>query len=130
VGADYDAGFEAGRASRDAEFEALEAVADYWYFRACNPGVKTADQKIIDSIIAGKEAVERRQAKYKELDALEEAWFNHARQLISDTDLTDIQIAVKVGLFAPTVAHIREEMGREAIAFPPRQSHTEPGAEW
>lgn len=104
---DYDEGFAAGVASRDAEFEALQHVADYWYFRACNPKAKTADQKIIESIIDGMEVREERRKKRAELDAVEEQMFNHARQLIGETDMTDVQIAVKVGLFAPTVANIR-----------------------
>ncbi len=107
MSADYDAGFEAGKASRDAEVDALQHVADYWYFRACNPGVKTADEKIIDSIIAAKESLEQRRLKYIELDAVEEMAFAGARALIRETDLTDVQIAMKVGLFAPTVANIR-----------------------
>jgi hypothetical protein len=116
----YDAGFADGKASRDAEVEALNHVADYWYFRACNPGAKTADEQIIDSIIDGMEVRERWEKKRKELDAVEEQMFNQARELIMTTGMTDIQIAVKVGLFAPTVGVIRHDLGNEVY-----ETHTE-----
>lgn len=107
MSAEYDAGFAAGRASRDEEFEGLQRVADYWYFRACNPGARTMDQKLIETIIDGMEANEERKRKWSELDEIELMTFNQARDLIKTTDLTDLQIAVKVGLFAPTVANLR-----------------------
>ena len=108
----YDAGFAAGRASRDEEFEGLQRVADYWYFRALNPHAKTMDQKLIETIIDGMEANEERKRKWHELDDIELLTMNNARDLIRTTDMTDIQIAVKVGLFAPTVANLRTEMAR------------------
>jgi hypothetical protein len=110
VSADYDAGFEAGKASRDAEFEALHHVADYWYFRALNPNAKTADQKIVESIIDGMEVREYRAKKRAELDAMEDQMLQSARGMVMTTDMTDIQIAMKVGLFAPTVANIRASL--------------------
>lgn len=107
MGAEYDAGFEAGRASRDAEFEGLQRLADYWYFRACNPNAKTMDQRIIETIIDGMEVNEERKRKWHELDDIEQMSFNKARDLIRTTDQTDVQIAIACGLFAPTVANIR-----------------------
>jgi hypothetical protein len=107
VSADYDRGFAAGQASRNAEFAALHRVADYWYYRACNPGAPSPEQKVVDSIIAGMEINEERKRKREELDAAEAALFNEARRLLSETDLDDVQIAVKVGLFAPIVTNIR-----------------------
>lgn len=104
---DYARGYAEGYAAREQEMMGLEEVANYWYFRANNPGVKTADQKIIDSIIQGIEVREGRAKRFAELDAEEELMFNQARHLIKTTDLTDVQIAVRSGLFAPTVANIR-----------------------
>jgi hypothetical protein len=106
MSADYDAGFEAGKASRDAEFDALHRVADYWYFRACNPGVKTAEQKVVDSIIAGMEVNERWEKKRQQLDEAEQVLFDQARALIAE-GMDDIDVASKVGLFLPVVANIR-----------------------
>lgn len=104
---DYARGYAEGYAARDAEVEALQHVADYWYFRACNPNAKTAEEKIVESIIDGMEVRENRRKKYAELDAVEEQKFSQARELIATTDMTDVQIAMQVGLFAPTVANIR-----------------------
>ena len=110
VSADYDRGYADGYAARSveskAEFEALHVVADYWYFRANNPGVKTADQIVVESIIDGMEVRERRARMRAEMDAADAAKFAEARALIAG-GLDDVDIAVKVGLFAPTVANIR-----------------------
>ena len=102
----YDTGFAAGRASRDEEFEGLQRIADYWYFRAVNPGVPSPEQKIVDSIIDGIEVNERREKVRAELDAVEAALFEEARVLMAD-GMDDIDIAKKVGLFLPVVANIR-----------------------
>jgi hypothetical protein len=104
--AGYQSGFEAGRASRDEEFEALERVADYWYFRANNPGLKTTEQKIIDSIISGMEANEERRKKYAELDEAERVLFQRARDLI-EIGVSDVDVAREVGLFLPIVENLR-----------------------
>jgi hypothetical protein len=106
MSADYDRGYAAGRESRDAEFEALEAVADYWYFRANNPGVKTTEQKVIDSIIAGMEVREARMKRHAELDAIEQERFTEARELIAQ-GMDDVAVATTVGLFLPIVQNLR-----------------------
>jgi hypothetical protein len=103
---DYDAGFAAGQASRNPEIDALQRIADYWYFRANNPGVKTVEQTVVDSIIDGMEVNERRRKVREELDAVEAALFDEARALIAE-GLDDVTVAVKVGLFVPIVANIR-----------------------
>jgi len=103
---DYLAGYEAGRASRDAEFEGLQRVADYWYFKALNPGVKTYDEKMVDSIIAGMEANEQRRKQFEELDAREKELFQRARELIDD-GMDDVDVAKQVGLFLPIVQNLR-----------------------
>jgi hypothetical protein len=102
----YDAGFAAGRASRDEEFEGLQRVADYWYRRALHPSEPSPEQKIVDSIIDGMEVNERRERVRAELDAVEAALFEEARVLMAD-GMDDIDIAKKVGLFLPVVANIR-----------------------
>jgi hypothetical protein len=107
VTSDYERGYAEGYAVREAEFEALSLLADHWYFRACNPTAKTADQKMIESIIEGMDVREERRKKREELDAAEARLFDQARELIANTDLSDVQIAVQVGLFAPVVANLR-----------------------
>jgi hypothetical protein len=106
VSAEYDQGYADGIASRDPEVEALQRIADYWYFRANNPGIKTAEQKIVESIIDGIEVNERRRKVREELDAVEAALFDDARGLIAE-GLDDATVARKVGLFLPIVANIR-----------------------
>ena len=106
MSAEYDAGFAAGRASRDEEFEGLQRVADYWWFRCLNPGVRSPEQKIVDDIITGMEINEERRRTRERLDAVEAAMFDEARELI-DAGLDDIDIAKKVGLFLPIVANLR-----------------------
>jgi hypothetical protein len=106
VSADYDAGFEAGCRSRDAEFDALHRVADFWYFRANNPGVKTPDEQVVESIIDGMEVNERRRKVREELDAVEAALFQEARVLIAE-GMEDNDVARKVGLFLPIVENLR-----------------------
>ena len=106
VSAEYDAGFTAGQASRDEEVNALNRIADYWYFRAMNPGAKTPEEKIVDSIIDGMEVNERREKIRAELDAVEAAMFDEARTLIAE-GYQDIDIAAKVGLFLPVVVNLR-----------------------
>lgn len=107
MSAEYDAGFADGRASREAEFEGLQRVADYWYLRALNPGVKSPEEKIVDSIIDGMEVNERWEKTRADLDAVEAAMFDEARALIAE-GYDDLDIAKKVGLFLPIVANIRE----------------------
>lgn len=104
--AEFESGFEAGRASRDAEVEALQRVADFWYFRANNPGVKTADEKVVESIIDAMEVNERRRKIRDELDAVEAAMFDEARTLIAE-GMDDSEVARKVGLFLPIVENLR-----------------------
>lgn len=106
MSAEYDRGFADGAASRDVEFEALHRVADYWYFRACNPGVKTPDEKVVESIIDGIEVNERWRKKREDLDAAEEVLFEEARVLIAE-GMDDIDVAKKVGLFLPIVQNLR-----------------------
>lgn len=103
---EYERGFAAGYASRDTEYEALEQVADYWYFRANNPGVKTHEQKVVESIIDGMEVRAERERIRVELDAVESRMFEEARALIAD-GLSDIDVAKKVGLFVPIVKNLR-----------------------
>jgi hypothetical protein len=103
---EYERGYAEGYAARESEFEGLQRVADYWYFRACNPGAKSADEKAVDSIIAGMEANEEWRRKREALDAAEHALFDEARGLIAE-GLDDVTIATKVGLFVPIVENIR-----------------------
>jgi len=103
---DYDAGFAAGRASRDEEFEALQRVADYWYFRALNPDAKSPEERIVDSIIDGMEINEERRRARERLDAVEAELFDEARALIAEGQ-DDIAVATKVGLFLPIVQNLR-----------------------
>jgi len=106
MSAEYEAGFAAGHASRDEEFEALQRIADYWYARAVDPNGRSPEQKIVDDIITGMEINEERRRTRERLDAVEAAMFDEARELI-DAGLNDIDIAKKVGLFLPVVANIR-----------------------
>lgn len=103
---EYERGYAEGYAAREAEFEGLQRVADYWYFRACNPGSKTTAEKVVNSIIVGMEVNEEWRRKRDELDAVEQAMFAEARGLIAE-GLDDMTIATKVGLFAPIVENIR-----------------------
>lgn len=98
--------FEAGRASRDEEVEALQRIADYWYARANNPGMKSPEQKIVDSIIDGMEVNERRRKIREELDAAEKELFQQARDLIAE-GMDDVTVATTVGLFLPIVENLR-----------------------
>jgi hypothetical protein len=107
VTAEYDRGYAAGRASRDDEFEALQRVADYWYFRAQNPGAPSPEKVLVESIIDGMEVNEERRKKYAELDAAEQELFQRARDLI-EIGVEDIEIAKEVGLFLPVVRNLRE----------------------
>lgn len=106
MSAEYDRGFAAGKASRDAEVDALNRVADYWYFRANNPGVKTMEQQIVDSIITGMEVNEARRKRREELDAAEQELFDQARALLAE-GYSNIAVAAKVGLFLPIVENLR-----------------------
>lgn len=103
---DYERGYAEGYAAREAEFEGLQRVADYWYFRALNPSAKPPEQKMIDSIIDGMEANEARAKRYAELDAEEQERFQQARALIAE-GYSNIAVAVKVGLFLPIVENLR-----------------------
>jgi len=106
LGADYTLGYAAGAASRDAEVEALQRVADYWYFRACNPNAPSPESKIVDSLIRGQEENEERARKWAELDRIEQEKFSQADALIAE-GWDDMDIAVKVGLFVPIVQNLR-----------------------
>lgn len=106
MSAEYDRGFAAGVASRDVEVAALERVADYWYFRALNPGAVSPEGKMVNTLIQGMQENEERNRKRAELDAADAAKFSEARRLIAE-GLSDTEVAVKVELFAPTVANIR-----------------------
>jgi hypothetical protein len=103
---EYNRGYAAGVASRDAEFEALQRVCDYWYMRACNPNAPSPESKMVNSIIAGQEANEERARKYAELDAIEQAKFAEASDLIAE-GYDDIDVATKVGLFVGIVENLR-----------------------
>lgn len=103
---DYERGFAEGRASRDADIEALERVADFWYFRANNPRSEWPEVKMVNSIIDGKEANEERARRYAELDAEEQRKFQEARGLLAE-GLSDIDVARKVGLLVTVVANLR-----------------------
>ena len=103
---DYDAGFAAGRASRDEEFEGLQRVADYWYRRALDPSAPSPEQKIVDDIITGMEINEERRRARERLDAVEAELFDEARALIAEGQ-DDIAVATKVGLFLPIVQNLR-----------------------
>ena len=103
---EYDQGYEAGRASRDDEVEALQRVVDFWYFRANNPRSAWPEVKMINSIIDGQEANEEQRQRFAELDAEEKRRFDEARTLIAE-GMEDIDVAKKVGLFVPIVANIR-----------------------
>lgn len=102
----YEQGYADGYAAREAEFEGLQRQLDYWYFRACNPGVKTADQKMIESIIQGMEVNEERRKKFAALDAAEAEMFEEARALLAQGK-SDIEVATEVGLFLPIVENLR-----------------------
>lgn len=102
----YDRGFDDGVASRDAEVDALMRVADYWYFRAQNPGVKTADQRVVESIIDGMEINEERARRYAALDAAEQEMFARARARLNQ-GATAIEVATEVGLHLPIVNNIQ-----------------------
>lgn len=104
--ADYERGFEAGQASMRAEVDAVQRIADYWYFRANNPRAKWPESVMVNSIIEGMEVNEERQRRFAELDAEEQRKFDDARSLIAE-GLGDIDIAKKVGLFVPIVENIR-----------------------
>lgn len=106
MSAEYDSGYEAGRASRDDEVEALQRIADFWYFRANNPRSEWPEVKMINSIVDGMEANEERRKRFAELDAEEQRKFDEARALIAQ-GLGNIEVATKVGLFVPTVQNIR-----------------------
>jgi hypothetical protein len=106
VTAEYDSGYAAGRASRDDEVDALQRLADFWYFRANNPRSEWPEVKMVNSIIDGQEANEERRKRWAELDAEEQRRFDEARALIAE-GMDDVDVAVKVGLFVPTVANIR-----------------------
>jgi hypothetical protein len=106
VTGEYNRGYAAGRASRDAEFDALQRVADYWYLRACNPGMPSPEAKMVNNLIAGQEANEERARKYAELDAIEQAKFAEAEALIAE-GYEDIDVATKVGLFLGIVQNLR-----------------------
>ena len=103
---EYQRGYAAGYAAREAEFEGLQRVADYWYFRALNPNAKTSDQKMVESIIDGMEVNERWTRLRAELDAEEQARFQQARDLIAEGH-SNVDVAVKVGLFLPIVENLR-----------------------
>lgn len=102
---DYERGYAEGYAVREAEFEGLERVADYWYFRALNPTAKSPEQKMVDSIIEGMEVNAERAKRFAELDAEEQAKFEEARSLLPS--MTDIEVAKKVGLLVTVVANLR-----------------------
>jgi hypothetical protein len=104
--AEYESGFADGRASRDAEVEALNRIADYWYFRANNPGAKTPGEKVVDDIIAGMEVNEERRRTREALDAAEKELFQKARDLIAE-GMEDLDVAATVGLFLPIVQNLR-----------------------
>jgi hypothetical protein len=103
---DYDRGYADGYAAREAEFEGLQRVADYWYDRALNPSAPSPEKKMVDSIIAGMEANEERRKKYAALDAVEKELFDEARSLLAE-GLSDIDVAKRVGLFVPIVENLR-----------------------
>lgn len=106
MSAEYDRGYADGYAAREAEFEGLQRQLDYWYFRACNPGAKTADQKMVESIIQGMEVNEERRKKWAALDAAEAEMFEEARALLAQGK-SDIEVATEVGLFLPIVENLR-----------------------
>lgn len=103
---EYERGYAEGYAAREAEFEGLQRQADYWYFRAMNPGVKTADEQVVDSIIEGMEVNERRAKQWAALDAVEQELFAEARGLIAE-GMDDMEVAAKVGLFIGVVQNLR-----------------------
>jgi len=103
---EYERGYAEGYAAREAEFAGLERQLDYWYFRAMNPGVKTADEKVVDSIIEGMEVNERRAKQWAALDAVEQELFAEARGLIAE-GMDDMEVAAKVGLFIGVVQNLR-----------------------
>jgi hypothetical protein len=103
---EYDRGYADGYAAREAEFEGLQRVADYWYARALNPSAPSPEKKMVESIIDGMEANEDRRRKYAALDAAEKAMFDEARALLAE-GLSDLDVAKKVGLFMPIVKNIR-----------------------
>jgi hypothetical protein len=103
---EYDRGFAAGRASRDEEFDALQRVVDFWYFRANNPRSEWPEVKMVNSLIDGMEANAERERVRAALDAAEEELFSEARDLIAK-GMADIDIAKEVGLFLPIVQNIR-----------------------
>jgi hypothetical protein len=106
VTSDYDRGFADGVTSRDAEFEALERMVDFWYFRANNPRSAWPETKMVNSIIDGMEAREEWRKKREALDAAEQKKFDAARALIAE-GLEDIEVAKRAGLFLPIVANLR-----------------------
>lgn len=106
VTGEYERGYADGYAAREAEFEGLQRVADYWYFRALNPNAKSPERKMIDSIIDGMEANEERARRWAELDAAEQEAFQRARDLIAEGH-SNVDVAMKVGLFLPIVENLR-----------------------
>lgn len=103
---EYERGYADGYAARQAEFEGLERVADYWYTRALNPTAKSPEAMIVASIIDGIEVNERRAQARARLDAVEQELFAEARGLIAE-GMDDVTVAMKVGLFVGVVANLR-----------------------
>ena len=104
---DYDRGYADGMAAAQAKIDGLERVADYWYFKANNPGVLTPGERVVASIADGMDAEEERRKRYARLDLIEAKKFSTARRLIADGMTSDVEVAKRSGLFAPTVANIR-----------------------
>lgn len=101
----YAAGFHDGHDSRDAEVAALHRVADYWYARANNPQLAVDERRALRTLGDGIEENERRARVNARHDAEERALFDRARAMLDEH--TDIDIAVKLGLYLPMVENIR-----------------------
>ncbi len=106
---DYQQGYEDGRRSRDAEVEALERLADDWYFRANNPRSEWPEHLLVKSIEEARAAIESREQRRAELDAIEAEKFDTARMLIDEGEKSDVVIAKKAGLLVTVVANLRKD---------------------